>query len=168
MTGSSEQNGWTFTEETLKLLSVSVAQIRGILNDGGQSVDDLSTSFVSMADTLQKLINKDNDIKQADLENVHTQIQQGIVAFQFYDRISQRLEHVSQSLINMGEIIGNEGTREQVEAWQNLQSDIKKNFTMEAEKKLFDQIMAGVSIEDALQKYSISDPKDEDDTIELF
>jgi len=120
----SDLTSWHYTQDTLLMLSVSVAQIRSILNDGGESVSELVESFVNLADTFNNLVSRKTDIDHTDLVEVKRQIEHGIVAFQFYDRISQRLDHVSNSLQQMGTIIGDENKRIDPNQWQEFQKNI--------------------------------------------
>lgn len=170
MTDQSQQNEntWHYTKDTLTMLSVSVAQIQSILSDGGESVSELTESFIELAQTFKQLADHTTDIEKTDLNEIKHQIEQGIVAFQFYDRISQRLDHVSTSLMNMGNIIGDKEQRDKPEAWQQFQDDIQSKFTMESERALFEQILKGVPIEEALEAAKKSSKPESDDSIELF
>lgn len=150
------------------MLSVSVAQIKSILSDGGESVSELTESFIELADTFNQLINHKTDIDHTDLNEIKHQIEQGIVAFQFYDRISQRLDHVSNSLQSMGEIIVDHEKRLQPDVWKNFQSQIESKFTMESERKLFQEILKGISVEEALANAKNETKPDGEDSIELF
>lgn len=169
---SDEQNAsdsWHYTEDTLTLLSVSVAQIKSILNDGGESVSELTDSFIEMAKTFQQLMDHKTDIEKTDLSQIRQQIEQGIVAFQFYDRISQRLDHVSNSLQNMGAIISDPEKRSDPVQWQTFQESIQSKFTMESERKLFQAILNGAAVEEALEfSKSNNNSKNDANDIELF
>ena len=164
---NSDLTSWHYTQDTLLMLSVSVAQIKSILNDGGESVSELVDSFVNLADTFNNLVTHKTDIDHTDLVEVKRQIEHGIVAFQFYDRLSQRLDHVSNSLVQMGTIIGDENKRIDPTQWQAFQQSIESNLTMETERKIFAQILAGVPVEIALKSIQ-EDSKNADDNIEFF
>lgn len=161
-------DSWHYTKDTLTMLSVSVAQIQSILSDGGESVSELTESFIELAKTFKELADHKTDIDKTDLNEIKHQIEQGIIAFQFYDRISQRLDHVSNSLRNMGTIIGDKSQRDDPKAWQSFQNDIQSKFTMESERALFEQILKGVPVEQALEaSRNVNKPKG-DDSVELF
>jgi hypothetical protein len=169
MTDINEENdGWHYTEDTLAMLSVSVAQIKSILSDGGESVSELTESFVQLANTFQKLMDHETDIEHTDLAHIRHQIEQGIVAFQFYDRISQRLDHVSNSLQHMGNIIGDSERRYNPDEWEAFQKVIREKYTMSSERKLFEAILGGVPIEQALADAKKASDNDNTDDIELF
>lgn len=168
MTEKSNDDGWHYTQDTLVLLSVSVAQIKSILSDGGESVSELTDSFIELAKTFQQLMDHETDIEKTDLNQIRHQIEQGIIAFQFYDRISQRLDHVSNSLQNMGDIIGDEHKRIDPNAWEGFQDSIRAKFTMESERKLFEDILKGVPVDQALKTAKDSSNNSESNDIELF
>ena len=172
-----DQQAWTFTEETIRLLSVSVAQIKGILSDGGDSVSELTNAFVAISAMIYELIEyheqSDNDDHhfQEKLKQTHQHISHGIVAFQFYDRISQRLDHVSTSLKDLAVVISDQDKRHLSAPWKSLVHSIQGKYKMESERVLFERIMEGETIESALAAYHELVKQREDnanDDIELF
>ena len=97
-----------------------------------------------------------------------------IQAFQFYDRVCQRLDHVARSLEKVSGVMNDEHSLHEPKAWRRIQDDIKNSYTMEAERAMFEHIMDGGNIEDALNIYqrcfnhSTSHPRDDADDVELF
>ena len=179
---------WSQVGETLAMLALAVAQIDTSLNEGTQSVNRLSTSFTAMAENTRRILAISNHEVEAEhitarevrneIRNIATdvsdEIHQAIIAFQFYDRLSQRLEHVSQSLERMGHLMADPSQRYQPRFWKELQTKIKSQYTMEAERIMFEHIMAGNSVAQALEIYhhyfetSANDAFDTTDEIELF
>ena len=172
---------WSQVGETLTMLALAVAQIDTSLHEGNQSINKLTTSFTAMAGNSQKLLqlaaSADSDMPQKAGQiagELQQEIQQTIIAFQFYDRLTQRLEHVGDSLERMGHLIGNAEQRYQSVAWNTLQQHIKSNYTMEAERIMFEHIMAGHSVAEALEIYrhhfdkQAQDNFNTDDDIEFF
>ena len=180
VTNTDEPN-WSQIGETLTLLALAVAQIDTSMKDGNDSVDTLTSSFTQIANNTSMLLNhfsRDDtntppEIVQA-AEQIHQDIGKAVVAFQFYDRLSQRMEHVGDSLERMGHLISNPQTRYIEDDWRDLQDKIKGNYTMEAERLMFEHILSGRSIAEALKIYHhhFSKPMDDsfgtDDDIELF
>lgn len=149
---------WSQVGETLTMLALAIAQIDTSLHEGNQSINQLTTSFTSMANSVQQLTAADtaDDTSQKAGQitaGLQREIQQAIIAFQFYDRLTQRLEHVGDSLERMGHLIGNAEQRYKADAWGSLQQHIKSQYTMEAERIMFEHIMAGHSIAEALEIY---------------
>lgn len=180
---SPQQNdvSWSQVSETLTMLALAVAQIDTSLHEGSQSIDKLTGSFTAMASNTQKLLQlaESGSSDPAHVKNIaldlQREIQQAIVAFQFYDRLTQRLEHVGDSLEQMGHLIADPAQRYLPTHWSHLQQQIKNNYTMEAERIMFEHIMAGHSVAEALEIYHhyFSLQKEDDafgttDDIELF
>jgi uncharacterized UPF0160 family protein len=173
------QQAWSFTEDTIRLLSVSVAQIKGILSDGGQSVSELTDSFIGISSMIYDLIEHhdqtegEDEVFREKLKAAHEQVSRGIVAFQFYDRISQRLDHVSLSLNDLAVVISDKDQRHIAQPWEDLVAKIQSKYTMESERVLFQQIMDGETVDNALIAYNeLASKKEEvqnnEDDIELF
>ncbi|WP_300427497.1 hypothetical protein [uncultured Thalassolituus sp.] len=176
-----EQLNWSQISETLTMLALAVAQIDTSMKDGNESVDTLTNSFTRIAGSTSMLLNHfdhagadtPQEIKDAAVL-IHQEIGKAVVAFQFFDRLSQRMEHVGESLEFMGHLISDPGTRYKVDSWKELQDKIKANYTMEAERIMFEHILAGQSIAEALQIYhhhftkGDNDSFGTDDDIELF
>lgn len=176
-----DQLNWSQIGETLTLLALAVAQIDTSMKEGNDSVDTLTHSFTSIASKSRLLLdhfakvdpNAPQEIKNA-AEIIHAEVGKAVVAFQFYDRLSQRMEHVGESLEKMGHLISDPKGRYIEKEWVQLQSEIKANYTMEAERIMFEHILAGRSIAEALEIYHhhFNKPMDDsfgtDDDIELF
>lgn len=174
---------WSQLKETILMLNLAVAQIDQSMNDGNSSVETLSKSFTGLATNLsdiQATIPKltaedDNSLKirhiiQGATITATDKVQTAIVAFQFYDKLTQRLDHVSNSLASLTELIANPNALYSPLEWQKLQAGIRSKYTMEAEKNMFDKVIAGVPIATALEEFNqekLSNELDEDD-IELF
>lgn len=156
--------------QQVDLLNLTVTQIKCILADGSKSINELTDAFVNVAQLIESL-NQSANTNDAELERLaylHQKVQQGIIAFQFYDRISQRLEHAGDGLTKMTEVI-QASSDEHSALWHALKSHIRNGYSLESERRVFDQIMQGATIEDALQRYLEQDLSEPDsDDIELF
>lgn len=159
---------WHYRDDTLTMLKASVAQIQSILNDGGDSVAELTESFTNLADTFNQIMDQSSDFQETNLSSIKHQIEQGIIAFQFYDRISQRLEHVSNSLESMSTLISDNDKRDCKEEWRVFQEEILEKFTMESERELFKLIISGKGIDEALRKIKSKNAMPKNDVVELF
>ncbi|GGY53932.1 hypothetical protein GCM10011297_28350 [Bacterioplanes sanyensis] len=152
-----EQPDWSQISETLTLLALAVSQIDTSLHESSDSINQLTQQFSSIADSTQQLLALSDSQQHPSVrelaEHIQASIGQSVVSFQFYDRLCQRLEHVSDSLEHMGHLIASPTQRYQRQAWQALQQDIKSNYTMEAERLMYEYILSGHSIAEALQIY---------------
>jgi hypothetical protein len=97
---------WSQVRETVLMLELSAVQIEAAMKDSNASVEVLTDSFTTMAgymrmisDTVQSLPDQ-GDVGAAKQnligvsEHVSSMVHQAIIAFQFYDKLVQRLAHV--------------------------------------------------------------------------
>ena len=95
-----------------------------------------------------------------------------MVDFQFFDRMSQRLSHVIQSLDEMSSLIKNPDRLKDPIAWMDLQSRLHDSYSMESERMMFKSIVNGSSIEEAIAIYhettALQELEPEVDDVELF
>jgi len=174
MSEQNKKDNWCFRSETARLLALNVAQIHTGLSEGDASINTLTSSFQQLAgffEQIQDLQNtKAGDQEIMDVaQSMSAQVNDAIIAFQFYDRLCQRLEHVQENLHYLSELITDEGHINSSEGWQSLRDKIKSSYTMETEHKMYDAVMKGATIEEALDifKQELANQSDEDD-IELF
>lgn len=167
---------WSQVKETIKMLTVSVAQVEGSMRIGEDSVGVLAQSFTSMVEDMNAIHaalmalecgeNRDRALHYC--EGTQEKINSSIVAFQFYDRLQQCLGHVADSLKSLSAIIDTPHRLYNPEEWHQLQQHIRDRYTMESEKVMFDAIHDGKSIDEALALVVKDSPSDTDDDIELF
>lgn len=170
---------WSQVRETVKLLTVSVAQVENSMQHGDNSVDTLTGSFAIMAEQLLAIndaiqaMPEDSACKADALEHCHAAtntISSAVVAFQFYDRLQQCLSHVSQSLRGLSELVEDPSRLYNPMEWRKFQLEIRNRYTMESERIMFDAIVAGKSIDEAITLASSVARSEivEEDDIELF
>lgn len=165
---------WCRVRETLLMLNLAVAQISGAMQDGDESVNVLTDSFTTMMGRVNDMAEAANKLPQGEEQDViqnHCasmggQMQNAVMAFQFYDKLSQRLNHLSNSLASFSELMASPQMIHDPDAWHLLQEDIKAKYTMETDKAMFDAILDGKSVEEALQL--LKPNKEDSDEIELF
>ena len=169
---------WSQVRETVKLLTLSVTQLQSSMREGEQSVTTLTESFTSMVNNLSE-INKaladidDSSAKDKILHHykqTNEKVQSSIIAFQFYDRMQQCLQHVTENLTGLSDIVDSPQLLYNPIEWGKLQDKIRKGYTMESEKVMFDAILQGKTIEHAMQLAAehVNSNEDDDDDIELF
>ena len=187
--GSTANNpdlSWSQVRETVVMLELASTQIEYAINDSNKSVDILTTSFTELANTMTKICNgfaklvdyeKDNTVKDSELQETKKTLQtissyansliiKAIVAFQFYDKLAQRISHVNGSLSSLRELVSDGRKIFQPEEWVNLQQKIKSKYSTPEEIAMFDSVVNGMPIQEAIEKYC--PPKDEEENIELF
>ena len=169
---------WSQLKQTVLMLNLAVSQIDQSMHDGNQSVDTLASSFTELASTMASLNSDLEEMQDGELKQrmslssakASNNVNAAIIAFQFYDKLSQRLNHVSNDLAALTDLISNAETLYSPPAWKVLQDKIREKYTMEEERAMFDQVLSGMSIEQALEEYkaAITAADNSDDDIELF
>lgn len=186
--GSSSQHpdlDWSQARETITLLCLATAQIEAALRDAASSVDTLANSFTKIATDSKQVLDIANSVAAADNNSeqhnllsssaaeLHSEIKNSVVSFQFHDRVSQKLAHVNKSLTLVADLIGDSGRLYQPSEWLSIQEEIAKSYTLECERRMFKKILEGATIREALTLYNPNeeigqtDSSDNED-IELF
>jgi hypothetical protein len=170
---------WSQVRETMLMLELATGQIESAMKDSNSSVDVLTDSFTTMAgylhmisSTLEALpdTGEVGDTKKNALEaatNVTGMVHQSIVAFQFYDKLTQRLSHVSHSLAALNELVGDQRRIFNPQEWVALQEKIRSKYTTADEREMFDAVMGGMPVREALDRY-MAEMKDKSSDIDLF
>jgi hypothetical protein len=171
---------WSQVRETVRMLHLAVAQIDMSLREGDDSVERLSSSFTAMTVSVNKLIEgydqlfsekengRDLEMIKGESNKISDQIHQSIVAFQFYDKLSQRLGHVSHALAALANLVNDQDRLYNPREWSSLQNKIRSRYSMREEQEMFDLLLAGAAIEDALAKGMTALHELSNDDIELF
>lgn len=168
---------WSQVRETVKLLSVSSAQVEASMREGDDSVTTLTSSFSDIVGHLEDVRRELNELEEGAVKDdikrhcllAHNKVNDSIVAFQFYDRMQQCLEHVTSNLNGLSNIVENPNLLYNPMEWKNLQNMIRDRYTMESEKAMFDAILEGKTIDEAIVIAAEYETKDEKgDEIELF
>lgn len=169
---------WSQVSETVRMLNLAVAQISMAMHEGEDSVSALTGSFTGMVSTVERIaqvasgqIEPENQARGeilAECAQVQSGMQQSIIAFQFYDRLSQRLEHVKQALEQLGDLVSDSARLYNPGEWNALQSHIRSRYTMREEQEMFDALLQGAAVEEALDAVRARLNEGDIDDIELF
>ena len=170
-------------EKTVKMLNVAILQIQHSMTEGNGSVDSLINSFMNTVERINSIeaavenlncsgqARAAKDHIEADCEVVKHKVQEAIMAFQFYDKLTQRLSQVSDGLAGLSEIADDENKIMDESYWIGLQEKIRTSFTVEQDRIAFHAILDGESLEKALeiaQNYKGTPEGVSGDEIELF
>ena len=170
---------WSQVRETVLMIELSAGQIEAAMRDSNSSVEVLTDVFTTMAgymrminDTVAALPDEgDAGGARASLlgatENVSGMVHKAIIAFQFYDKLVQRLSHVNHSLASLSDLINDSSRLYSPYEWAALQEKIRSKYTMREEAAMFEAVLGGMPVKDALEKF-MSQMKDHSDDIELF
>jgi len=179
----SEKINGQFHKNVAELTRLAAAQIRVSVTESGESVDDLTSAFTQIVDqdrsiraSIEQLpdMPEIKDIKEQITflsAQISMNVQNAVMAFQFYDRLCQRLDHTSECLRNLSDI-EDKDQKSSVNEVLQLRDNVYNHFTMEEERQLFDAVLSSKDFEQAINEYSIARAKtleeDDDDDIELF
>lgn len=186
---------WKELKQTIMALNLSIAQIDLSMTEGSYSVDTLIDSFNFMREGLEALRGNVLNGNATELESIksHFMEQSGIisekvtasiVAFQFYDKLSQRLHHVSQSLSALSDIISSGDRTVDEVTWNSFRDKMAKYAAMREEYELYELIfkhdMTGSQaievmkdrmrerMHEAQAKHAAGNSNDLEEDIELF
>lgn len=170
---------WSQVRETVLMLELTAVQIETAMKDSNSSVEVLTDSFTSMAgymrmisDTVQTLPDTGEvGVAKQNLsgvsEHVSSMVHQAIIAFQFYDKLVQRLAHVGDSMGDLSNLVADHRRLFNPSEWVDLQNKIKSKYSTREEIAMFEAVMNGVPVHEAVDKF-IADMKEKSDDIELF
>lgn len=170
---------WSHVRETVLMLELAAVQIESAMKDSNASVDVLTDSFTSMAsnmrmisDTVQTLPDEGEiGLAKQNLsgvsEHVSGMMHQAIIAFQFYDKLVQRLAHVGISLGDLSDLVADSQRLFNPNEWVALQGKIKTKYSTREEVAMFDAVMHGMPVQEAVDKF-MAEMNEKNDDIELF
>jgi hypothetical protein len=143
-------------QQTILILNLSVAQIELSITEGDHSVNALIDSFRFMSqhieeiqtstakmgciETTDETFHANHSILLNQTSELAIKIQQAIIAFQFYDKLSQRLGHVSHGLSGLAEIVSHEMRVQDETEWEAFKKAVRRGTTMREEEELFELI----------------------------
>lgn len=161
-----EEARWMHVRETIRMLFLAIAQIEIALSESDDSVEHLTDAFTAMvaheaeiSDTARELTEKQGQNTlyekiQSNAEVISQKTQESIIAFQFYDKLTQRLAHVSTAMEELSELLYDKEKINQDESWLELQSKIKSKYSMQEEHELFEAVIKeGDDVREAIRRY---------------
>ncbi len=156
---------WSQVRETILMLNLSMAQIELALNDSSTSVGDLTDSFTSISGALGAIREVAHQLPntpgvaaaKAEIESLGEEVSgkvgQAIIAFQFYDRLTQRLSQVCRNLDDLGFLVNDPVRLYNPYAWVALQQKIRSKYVTEDDKHMFDTLMDTRDVQKALSEF---------------
>ena len=157
MTDNNQQN-WSQIRETVLLINVAVARIEHAMTEGDDSFTSLSQSFVEIVDSARQITNSAEELDNSPVksaindscQDISQRIDNSIVAFQFYDKLSQRMTLVSKTLNSLTEILKDPNKTNVQDEWIKLQNVIRSKYTLDTDQKMFDDVLNGIPLKEAL------------------
>jgi hypothetical protein len=153
-------NDWTPEQQIAHMLELCEAQMESALSESDMAVDALIKAFTGLAETTRSLDTLANQLPEearaatgAELNQqiaaIRDQMGSAVVAFQFYDKLTQRLGHVRYSLSTLAMFVCNRAQTSQREQWTRLFSTLRRLYRTEEEREIFQLMVEGASANDA-------------------
>ncbi len=170
---------WSQVRETVLMLELAAVQIESAMKDSDTSVEILAGSFTTMAGYMQMIaatlntLPEDGEIgstrqRLSDAsEHVSGMMRQAIIAFQFYDKLVQRLTHVGVSLGDLSNLVADTKRLFSPDEWVTLQRKIRAKYSTREEIAMFEAVMAGLPVQEAVDKF-MTNRKERKGDIEFF
>ena len=147
---------WTPEQQIARLLSLCEAQMESALSESDVAVEALVKSFAGLIEAGQALGSMSEKKPEtgasdlaAQLDALQKQTAAAIVAFQFYDKLTQRLGHVRYSLSALAMFVCDRTKAGEREQWQRMFSTLRRLYRTEEERQIFKLMVEGASAEEA-------------------
>lgn len=152
---------WTPEQQIAHMLDLCEAQMESALCESDLAVDSLIKAFAGLTESAQsvsamaaKLTPEQREsIGAPDLSKqlaaIERQMSSAIVAFQFYDKLTQRLGHVRYSLSALAMFVCDRAKSGEREQWQRLFTTLRRLYRTEEERELFKLMVDGATAEQA-------------------
>ncbi|MGE5472193.1 MAG: hypothetical protein ACM3X0_15450 [Bacteroidota bacterium] len=170
---------WSQVRETVLMLELAAVQIEAAMKDSNASVEVLTNSFTTMAGYMRSIsdtvhtLPDDGAVGLAKQslsgvsDHVSSMVHQAIIAFQFYDKLVQRLAHVGISLGDLSNLVGDTRRLFNPAEWVDLQAKIKSKYSTREEIAMFEAVMHGMPVHEAIEHF-MAEMAEKSDDIELF
>ena len=161
-------------------LGLCETQMTSALQESDQAVDALIRIFTSLADTMRDVGTMSAklppqikatvaDDLDAQLAAISKQIGSAVIAFQFYDKLTQRLGHVRFSLATLAQFVCDPARAQQPEQWERLHATLRSLYRTQEEREIFQLMMDGADCACSNQAHcQNSSPQSKAGDIELF
>lgn len=164
---------WSQIRETVLMINVAVARIEHAMTEGTDSFTTLSRSFVEIVSSAKEITLATEELEDSavktkiekNCQEISKRISNSIINFQFYDKLNQRMNHVSNTLSSLTNLLNDPSKIDKRQEWLELQNTIRSKYTLETDQQMFDAVLKGMSIKDAIK---IAVENSTEDDIEFF
>jgi len=140
----------------VQLLQLAAAQLALSVRETERPFNDLTKMFLQIVDRhrqMENLLMSDAPLDRNRLRQLHREaedkVKASIVDFQFYDRMTQRINHIMTNIQQAIDILSSDEKPDD-EKWQEIFEHIKDSYTMREERELFEAIRSGQGYELAI------------------
>jgi hypothetical protein len=171
---------WSQVRETVLMLELAAGQISAAMHESNEPVNVLTGGFTSLASLLTRIQNSldalpdtpENAVLKQELlgstGEVNAVVARSIVAFQFYDKLSQRLDHVGHALGKLSALVADRRRLFNPEEWRLLQQEIRSRYSTVEEVAMFEAVLSGMPVQEAIQQFVADRREHAANDIELF
>ena len=176
-----EPDDWTPEQQIARMLELCEAQMESALSESDMAVEALIKAFTAVTESTRTLARLESVSSESDaaqnasldqqLSQIRKQMAHAVVAFQFYDKLTQRLGHVRYSLSTLAMFVCDSNQTRQREQWERLFGNLRRLYRTQEERDIFQLMVDGASGADArAQAEHHTEPRDADSTgeIEIF
>jgi hypothetical protein len=151
---------WTPEQQIAHMLDLCEAQIEAALSESDVAVDALIKSFTGLAEIASSIRTLGANLP-AELQGAATagidekvsaisqQMASAVVAFQFYDKLTQRLGHVRYSLSTLAMFVCDRSQTGERDQWRKLFTALRRLYRTEEERQIFQLMVEGATAEEA-------------------
>ena len=142
------------------MLELCEAQMESAIAESDVAVEALIKAFTSLTETTRsvgaladKLPSELRDPNSVHLDQqlaaIRSQMASAVIAFQFYDKLTQRLGHVRYSLSTLAMFVCDKAQTQQREQWERLFGTLRRLYRTEEEREIFQLMVNGASAAEA-------------------
>lgn len=148
-----------FVSNQVVLLQLAAAQLTLSLKEAEKPFNDLSRLFLEIVQHHRQIDDLLSQKTRPDIPTLHKlhkkteeKVKSSIVDFQFYDRMSQRLQHILSHLQQAILVLNKSEGFQNDSQWAEIFEKIEQSYTMQEEQDLYLAIKNGDGFEQAVKK----------------
>lgn len=145
---------WAPEHQMANMLGLCEAQMESALQESAMAVDALILAFTGLAATTRDVAShaeglpddlRSRDTRELDMQvaAISQQMNSAVIAFQFYDKLTQRLDHVRYSLSTLALFVCNPAQSGAPDQWRRLHNSLRRLYRTKEEQAIFQTMMDG-------------------------
>jgi hypothetical protein len=138
------------------MLGLCEAQMESALQESDKAVDALIKAFTCLVEATRSVSTLTESLPQEikatlasgiddQVAAISKQMGAAVMAFQFYDKLTQRLGHVRYSLSTLALFVCDRTQSTQPDQWKRLLNTLRRLYRTEEERQIFQMIMDGIA-----------------------
>jgi hypothetical protein len=171
---------WSPQQQTARMLALCEAQMEAATHDSDAAVDVLVNAFTGLMSAVRELgeVSRGDSQQTSNTQtlaemqkrcsDLSSQAASAVMAFQFYDKLSQRLGHVRYSLSTMALFICDRSNSQRPEHWEKLLLTLGRLYRTAEERAIFDSIAGSLSLTISQQEEPLAKEMSDAGSVELF